>query len=101
MSPLLFNLYVQDLIECLQIQGLGCHMGNHFPDVLFWWMAPSADDFNVMLKVCALYEGEHDITLNSHETKRMHFPINNQSPGSIQFMRNKLIVITKCTFLYV
>ena len=30
MSPLLFNLYVQDLIECLDRKGLGCHMGNHF-----------------------------------------------------------------------
>ena len=32
MSPLLFNLYVQDLIECLDRKSLGCHMGNHF----FW-----------------------------------------------------------------
>ena len=30
MSLLLFNLYVQDLIECLNRKGLGCHMGNHF-----------------------------------------------------------------------
>ena len=32
MSPLLFNLYVQDLIECLDRKGVGCHIGNHF----FW-----------------------------------------------------------------
>ena len=32
MSPLLFNLYVQDLIECLDRKGLGCHMGKPF----FW-----------------------------------------------------------------
>ena len=29
----------------------------------------------------------------------MHFTMNNQSPGSIQFMRNKLNVIAKCTLL--
>ena len=29
----------------------------------------------------------------------MHFTINNQSPGSIQFMRNKINVITKCTLI--
>ena len=49
-----------------------------------------------MLKVCELYAGEHDITFNSNKTKLMHFTINNQSPVSIQFMRNKLNVITKC-----
>ena len=31
----------------------------------------------------------------------MYFTINNQPPGSIQFMRNKLNVITKCTLLSV
>ena len=49
--------------------------------------------------VCELYAGEHDITFNSNKTKLMNFTMNNQSPGSIQFMRNKLNVITKCTLL--
>ena len=47
-----------------------------------------------MLKVCELYAGEHDIIFNSNKNKLIHFTINNQSPGSIQFMRNKLNVIT-------
>ena len=38
MSPLLFTLYIQDLIECLDRKGLGCHMSNHFLDVLFMQM---------------------------------------------------------------
>ena len=29
----------------------------------------------------------------------MHFTMNNQSPGYIQFMRNKLNDITKCILL--
>ena len=62
-------------------------------------VAPSADALNAMLNVCELYAGEHDITFNSNQTKLMHFTMNNQSPGSIQFMRNKLNVITKCTLL--
>ena len=55
-------------------------------------MAPSTDALNAMLKVCELYAGEHDITFNSNKTKLMHFTINHQSAGSIQFMRNKLNV---------
>ena len=34
MSPLLFNLYVQYLIECLDRKGLGCDMGNYFSGCL-------------------------------------------------------------------
>ena len=53
-----------------------------------------------MLKVCVLYAGERDITFNSdNKIKLMYFTMNNQSPGSIQFMRYKLNVITKCTLL--
>ena len=36
---------------------------------------------------------------NSNKTKLIYFTINNNSLGSIQFMRNKLNVITKCTLL--
>ena len=104
MSPLLFNLYVQDLIECLDRKGLGCHMGNYFSGCLVYadditLVAPSAAALNVILKVCGLYATGHDITFNSDNTKLMHFTINNQAPGSIQFMGNKLNVITKCTLL--
>ena len=86
MSPLLFNLYVQDLIECLDRKGLGCHMGNFSYAVDITLVAPSADTFNAKLKVCELYAGEHDFTFNSNRTKLMHITMNNQSPGSIQFM---------------
>ena len=46
-----------------------------------------------------LYAGEHDIAFNSNKSKLMHFTMKNRSPGSIQFMKNKLNVITKCTLL--
>ena len=70
MSPLLFNLYVQDLIECLDRKGLGCHMGNHFSGCFIYadditLVAPSADALNAMLKICELYAREHDIIFNS------------------------------------
>ena len=84
MSPFLFKLYVQDLIECLDRKGLGWHMGKHFfgcfihaDDMTL--VAPSADALNAMLKVCELYAVVHDITFNSIKTKLMHFTINHLS----------------------
>ena len=103
-SPLLFNLYKHDLIECIDRKGLECHMGNYFSGSFIYadditLVAPSADALNAMLNDCEQYAGEHDIPFNSNKTKLMHFTMNNQPPGSIQFMRNKLNVITKCALL--
>ena len=79
-------------------------MGNHFSRCFIYadditFVSPSTDALNAMLKVCELYAGEHDITFNSNKTKLMQFTITNQSPGSIQFMRNKLNIIIKCTLI--
>ena len=79
-------------------------MGNHFSGCFIYaddltFVAPSADTLDTMLKVCELYAGEHYITFHSNKTELMHFTINNQSPGSFQFMRNKLNFINKCTLL--
>ena len=42
-NTLLFNLYVHDLIECLDRKGLGCHMGNHFSGCFIY-----ADDITLV-----------------------------------------------------
>ena len=77
-------------------------MGNHFSGCFIYadnitLVAPSGYALNAMLKVCEIYAGEHDITFNSNTTKLMYFTINNQSPGSLQFMTNKLN-ITWCRY---
>ena len=60
MSSLLFNLYVQDFIECIDRKGLGYHMGYHFSGCFIYpdditSVAPSTDALNAMLKVCEIY----------------------------------------------
>ena len=77
----LFNLYVKKNIECLDREGLGCHMGNQFSGCFIYadditLVSPSADALNAMLKVCELYVGEHDITFNSNKTKLMQLIVN-------------------------
>ena len=52
---------------------------------------------NIPEKNRMFYARVHDIIFNQNKTKLVYFTINNQSPGSIQCMRNKLNVISKCT----
>ena len=104
MSPLLFNLYVQDLIDCLDNQGLGCHMGNHFTGCFIYadditLLAPSSDGMNGMLKTCEKYALEHDISFNPCKTKCMYFPYFKSVPGNISFMNSVLSYVKECTLL--
>ena len=78
MSPLLFNVYMQYLIETLERRGLGCHrvivlLGCfiYADDVTF--LAPSCQSLNEMLNICELYALEHDIVFNPGKTRCMHF----------------------------
>ena len=72
MSPLLFNLYAQDLIECLDRKGLGCHMGNHFSGCFIYadditLVALSAYALNAMLKILSYMQ--ENMILHSTQIK--------------------------------
>ena len=47
MSPLLFKVYMQYLIETLERRGLGCHMGNRFTGCFIY-----ADDITLLAPSC-------------------------------------------------
>ena len=100
MSPLLFNVYMQYLIETLERRGLGCHMGNRFTGCFIYadditFLAPSCQSPNEMLNICELYALEHDIVFNPGKTRCMHFHNGNLHPGSVHF--NSLYSFTYST----
>ncbi len=104
MSPLLFNLYVQDLIDSLEHKGMGCHMGNLFTGCFIYaddivLLAPSSQSMNYMLKYCESYAIEHDILFNPDKTKCMYFGSSNCEPGKLTFMKDTLEFVSDCTFL--
>lgn len=74
LSPFLFNLYVDDLINMLQSKGYGCHVGNiwigcimYADDILL--LSPSVAGLQKMLDLCVLYAADVGITFNT--TKSM------------------------------
>ena len=90
MSPLLFNVYMQYLIETLERRGLGCHMGNRFTGCFIYadditLLAPSCQSLNEMLNICELYALEHDIVFNPGKTRCMHFHNGNFTPWFCSF----------------
>ena len=66
LSPLLFSIYVDDLLEKLKNSGIGCHIGHIFVGALGYaddliLLCPSVVGLNEMIKICEEYATEHDI----------------------------------------
>ena len=92
LSPLLLNVYLDELILLLREQGVGCHMNGIFvgafcypDDVTF--LAPTGMALNAMLDTCTRFADSHNLLLNSSKTKCMCFDMSeSQLHSNIQFM---------------
>jgi hypothetical protein len=78
LSPLLFNIYVDDLITRLSTSGLGCYIGNIFfgcvmyaDDLLL--LSASVSGLQSMLDVCFKYGQDHVIIFNPKKSICCHF----------------------------
>ena len=78
LSPLLFSIYVDDLLEKLKNKGIGCHIGHIFVGALGYaddliLLCPTVAGLSVMIKICEDYANEHDILFNGKKSKYLVF----------------------------
>ena len=78
LSPDLYNIYVDDLIQLLQSSGIGCYIASTFAAALFYAddmciLAPSLKGLQKLLNICGSYCERWDIGLNAKKTKNMLF----------------------------
>ena len=76
LSPVLFTVYLDGLIDQLKKKGLGCHFNGHFVGCFIYvdnitLLAPSRDALKNMLNVCMEYAEAYDILFNATKTKCM------------------------------
>ena len=72
-SPILFNLYIDRLLLCLQRSGLGCHISNTYMGALSYadvitLISPSLYGLNRMLDICNKFAIDNFIIFNSKKT---------------------------------
>ena len=84
LSPILFSVYLDDLLRKLRELQLGCHIGGYwlggcgYADDLIL-LAPSRDVLQRMLEVCETYASEHNLVFSTDpepaksKTKCMYF----------------------------
>ena len=93
LSPLLFSVYVDDLLEKLKNNGIGCHIGHHFVGALGYaddiiLLCPTAYGLMKMIKICEDYANEHSILFNGKKSKFMVFGVN----GNINTIQSSKLI---------
>ena len=92
LSPLLFNVYLDELILLLKEQGVGCHMNGMFVGAFCYaddvtLLAPPSMALNAMLDTCTRFADAHDLSFNSSKTKCMFIDRNClQLHSGVRFM---------------
>ena len=81
LSPLFYSIYIDDLLERLKRNGIGCHIGHHFVGVFGYaddiiLLCPSVTGLMKMIRICEEYANEHDILFDGKKSKYLVFENN-------------------------
>ena len=119
LSPVLFCLYIDDLLLTLSKSGVGCFVGNNFVGALAYaddivLVAPTASALRKLLSICGDYASEYYISFNAVKSKCLiilpknrrgmrdyfkecNFSINNQQIDIVESFKHLGHVITSQT----
>jgi hypothetical protein len=78
LSPFLFNVYIDVLLQRLKLQGFGCHIGNTFIGALSYaddivLLAPTLTSLKKQLHTCEQFSEEFHINFNCNKSKLLCF----------------------------
>ena len=81
LSPILFTLYMDEMLYKLKNSGLGCYVGNVFMGCLGYaddavLLTPTLFAMKKMLKICDEFGIEYNVTFNASKYQFIHFPAN-------------------------
>ena len=105
-SPNLFNVYINELVLLLSVQGIGCYlyMYGQFVGAFIYaddvtLLAPTSTALNAMLETCSNFESDFDLQFNSNKTMCMYFSKNNKDEHDNIYFMNTSIEFMKSTQL--
>ncbi|CAL4102696.1 unnamed protein product [Meganyctiphanes norvegica] len=78
LSPLLFSVYIEELLEKLKRNGIGCFLGHHYVGALGYaddimLLCSSVSGLKKMIKISEEYAEEHCILFNGKKSKYLVF----------------------------
>ena len=95
LSPLLFSIYIDELLCKLERSGLGCYIENTFLGALGYadditLVSPSTRGPNEMPKICELFAVEYHVTFNESKTVAIQFGSKSQTDGHVVLNGNHI-----------
>ena len=91
-SPVLFCVYLDEMLQRLRNSGYGCHIGPHFAGVLAYaddvvLLSPNLFGLTQMAEICTDYAREFDLSFNASKSQFIVFGNdNNGACTSFRFM---------------
>ena len=78
LSPILFAIYLDDLLLELERTGVGCYWHHHFVSAVCYaddiaLLAPSLSALQIMLEICTQYASLHSLIFNASKTQLIIF----------------------------
>ena len=95
LSPVLFAVYMDELLLRLRGAGVGCRIGHTFVGALCYaddlqLLAPTRHALKAMLLICEQYSSEYMVKFNAGKSRLLVFGDDN--PGCLTFMLNGKII---------
>ena len=90
--PLLFTVYLDQLIMALKESGIGCHLNGMFVGPFIYaddvtLLAPTSMALKAMLSTCTNFAASHNSCFNASKTKCMYFSnAGSQLQNTVKFM---------------
>jgi len=105
LSPILFNVYMDELLLRLQRHDIGCHIGQKFMGALCYAddlsvLCPTVNGLQSMVNVCLKFAKEYNVTFNPSKTACMSFghPSTN-TVKDVYLDANRLTWVTSIKYL--
>ena len=78
LSPILFAIYMDELLIRLKKSGIGCHIGNTFLAALVYaddvtLVCPTLKSLKLLVKICEVYADEYHVLFNGPKSKLLVF----------------------------
>ena len=90
LSPILFSIYMDELIDRLKLAGIGCYVGKVFAGITGYaddinLLAPTKSSLSRMLGITTQFGIDYEVKFNPDKSKLVIFEGNNQVSGSVMF----------------
>ena len=100
LSPILFALYIDDLLIELRENGSGCHINSMFcgafsyaDDIVL--LAPTVNSLNSMVNTCQNYSTKYDILFNPTKSQLITFSVKKKSFAPTIIINNSTVPIVQ------